>query len=152
MIWKISCHVSAKDVMLPDRGMRKVPHMCICMSSGHWDTLLDWMAMSGAALAFKCVEADSNANTVLLAKWHDERGRGCAAIMYTLHYRAIIILGYTYKYASLCACTPGPCSNCACAIVITCKLLTMVKPWVNCHPPYLLHVLNAYSVLHINLR
>ena len=83
----------------PDRGMRKVPYMCICMSSGHWDTLLDWMAMSGAALAFKCVEADSNANTVLLAKWHNERGRGCAAIMYTLHYRAIIILGYTYKYA-----------------------------------------------------
>ena len=77
----------------------KVPYMCICMSSGYWDTLLDWMAMSGASLVFKYVEADSNANTVLLAKWHDERSRGCATIMYTLPYRAIIILGYTYKYA-----------------------------------------------------
>ena len=76
----------------PDRGMRKVPYMCICMSSGYWDTLLDWMAMSGASLVFKYVE-------VLLAKWHDERSRGCATIMYTLPYRAIIILGYTYKYA-----------------------------------------------------
>lgn len=107
MVWKISCHVSAKGVTIPDIEVWEATlhdvHLHVFwvlryLPLTEWPWVVQLWRSSGCS-QFPMF------NMVSFAKWHHESGRGCTGIRYTLHYRAIIILGiHTNMPESMCKC------------------------------------------------